>query len=445
MSKLSGVSSLIRLAAGTKKSRVTKMIDSREGLIAALTEAAELEHGLLLQYLFAALSLKKFEHERLSAAQQEQTRAWEGSILAIARQEMAHLGTVCNLLSSIGAAPRFGRPNFPQERMSYYGPFDFELKRFSDESLYRFVRAELPQGEPPPPPPGHYLPAGHPQKQLLASMVKPVPEPLEYDYVGQLYGQIRDGFAKIPEPNLFIGPKFAQDTDDWSRRMKLFLVVDRGTADKAIDSIVLEGEGAPGARAGSHYATFLKIRKELSDAQQTDHNFDPARDVVPNPQTRPHRDSHGKGSLLTNKSTVRVAEFFNSIYETTILMLMQFYSYGGESPAQRKALQGAIRETMSMAIRPLAEVLTTMPAGEGSTIPVGGPSFEFYYDVRLSTQAQNRWVILLERLKDAADFCKQLPSSEFGVPEPSRFSMMGQNLGWIRENILTVRKQEFVL
>jgi hypothetical protein len=39
------------------------MIDTREGLIEALHIAAEVEHGLMLQYLFAALTLKKHESE----------------------------------------------------------------------------------------------------------------------------------------------------------------------------------------------------------------------------------------------------------------------------------------------------------------------------------------------------------------------------------------------
>jgi hypothetical protein len=34
-------------------------IENRAGLLHALTEAAELEHGLLMQRLFAALSMKK--------------------------------------------------------------------------------------------------------------------------------------------------------------------------------------------------------------------------------------------------------------------------------------------------------------------------------------------------------------------------------------------------
>jgi hypothetical protein len=57
---------------------------------------------------------------------------------------MGHLGTVCNLLSAIGAPPYFDRPGFPTAT-GYY-PFPLELLRLSDECLERFVTAELPRG-----------------------------------------------------------------------------------------------------------------------------------------------------------------------------------------------------------------------------------------------------------------------------------------------------------
>lgn len=225
------------------------MIDTREELVNALTEAAELEHGLMLQYLFAALSLKKRGDEGLGPAEQELVRTWEGIILSVARDEMGHLGTVCNLLSAVGAAPRLGRPNFPQPAKKYY-PFDFELTRFSDEALYRFVRAELPKGEPAPSPPKADRP---PQAAAAFGLLAVVPEPIVYDYVGELYRAIETGFMTIKEQDLFIGPSFAQDTDDWARGMKLHLVKDRTSAKAAIGAIVLEGEGAPTNRGGSHY------------------------------------------------------------------------------------------------------------------------------------------------------------------------------------------------
>ena len=95
------------------------MIDTRVELIGALREAAEIEHGLMIQYLFPALTMKKRLDEGLTGPQQRSAREWEAIILGVAVEEMGHLGTVCNLLAAVGAGPHFGRPNFPQE-VGYY-------------------------------------------------------------------------------------------------------------------------------------------------------------------------------------------------------------------------------------------------------------------------------------------------------------------------------------
>src|SRR3954451_15749970 len=80
----------------------------RRALLAELlNEAAELEHSLLVTYLFAVFSLKLDVSEGgVSYRQLELMRQWRATILRVARQEMEHLGIVCNLLTSIGEAPR---------------------------------------------------------------------------------------------------------------------------------------------------------------------------------------------------------------------------------------------------------------------------------------------------------------------------------------------------
>ena len=82
------------------------VIEHREALIYILCQAAELEHGIMAQYLFAAFSLKQSEDEGLTAAEAAAARRWHGQISHIAAQEMLHLALVQNLLSAIGAARR---------------------------------------------------------------------------------------------------------------------------------------------------------------------------------------------------------------------------------------------------------------------------------------------------------------------------------------------------
>ena len=52
------------------------VIEHREALIYMLCEAAELEHAIMCQYLFAAFSLKQAPEEGLSGTELEATARW---------------------------------------------------------------------------------------------------------------------------------------------------------------------------------------------------------------------------------------------------------------------------------------------------------------------------------------------------------------------------------
>jgi hypothetical protein len=381
--------------------------------------------------------MKRRVDEGITPVQQALMVDWEGAILRVAHEEMYHLASVCNLLSAIGGAPQFGRPNFPQstktslvEEDSYY-PFDFQLERFNDSTLYRFVVFELPEGEPPPEPPE---PLGAPEAEGMA--LRAGPDPLVYSHVGELYGQISEGFERIPEDELFIGPKPYQDVEDWGLRMKIHVVKDLPSAQKAIEEIVLEGEGSPGAREGSHYDRFVKIRQAVREERHKDPGFDPARPVVLNPQTRRHRDAGEGATLITHEVTREVAELFNDIYSSMLLMLIQYYGYGGESAPQRAMLRDSCRRLMSAVVRPLAEVLTEMPATDD---PGGnaGPGFEIYSGMRLALDKANRWTILRERLRQEAQDAAALSRHADAFPVLARLQRVREAMRGTLLNLAT--------
>jgi Ferritin-like len=408
-------------------------ISSREELIDHLNIASELEHGVMVQYLFAAFSMKKSTTETLKPYQEWLVKSWERKILQVAREEMGHLGTVCNLLSAIGAAPHFGRPNFPQPAKTYY-PFEIKLTRFCDEAIYRFIRHELPKDVEVPDPPA----------SLSSARALLLRTPIEYQFVGELYGKLRDAFNRLDR--LFIGPRFAQDTDTWSGRMNLCLVKDKKTASQAIDFIVTEGEGSPGHRQDSHYGAFLEIRKQLAEQRDLDPGFEPARNVIDNPRAmEKHADAPTSGNYITNEQTRKIAELFNDVYEISVAMLMQFYSFGGETPSQRVVLQNAAREIMSVAVRPLGEILTELPACEPDDGRVAGAPFEFFSTLRLPPQTKPRWLILLERLQNAARGIAVEAKHQSQKTVRRRLASIAQKLDWIRRNIEKVLVQEFVL
>src|SRR5258705_7551865 len=86
---------------------------NREQLAYLLTEAAEIEHGLMCCYLFAAYSLKRSTSDELIEKEVATVARWRGAIVSVAVEEMLHLSLVSNLLTAIGFAPQFQRPNFP--------------------------------------------------------------------------------------------------------------------------------------------------------------------------------------------------------------------------------------------------------------------------------------------------------------------------------------------
>jgi hypothetical protein len=399
-------------------------IDTREELINALTEAAELEHGLLCQYIFAALSMKKHPSEDVTWPQVELIRGWERHVLRVAREEMAHLGTVSNLLTAIGGAPQFRRPNFPQQARYFPVPLgddvqhvEFTLEPFSISALDRFIRFEMPE------------------EKLRVTLEAVAPDPIEYVTVGDLYSQIREAFETLDERELFIGPRMAQDTDDWAANLKLRNVVDRASAVKAINDIIEEGEAAPKTLPTSHWATFGRIRGALEKEIEKVPSFSPARPVVCNPLTRRHSDSSSGAAgvtIIDNPDTLEIAELFNAVYGTMMLMLMQFYAFAGEAPEQREDLRATIRQMMSGVVRPLGEILTQMPARANLPGKTAGPGFEFYTDLRVPSDRRNSWLIFHERLVHEAQACERLAQKD-GAPR--RLAFLHENLEGLARNV----------
>jgi hypothetical protein len=402
-------------------------IDTREELIKALHKACEIEHGLLVQYLYAALSGKKGLDEGLTTHQQRLVRDWQGRILRIAREEMGHLGIVCNLLAAIGAPAKFDRPAMPQ--VTGYYPFPFDLLPFGDEALYRFLVFELPRDFPLPPPPGADPEA---DDVRLSASASGAPEPLEYDYVGELYAKIAEGFQELPESQLFIGPATAQTDNDWSvPDLDIRVVTNRASALAAIENIIVDGEGTPESRVSSHYNRFLEIRRRFFAEQR----FNAARCVPRNPATRENPQASGQVTLIRNPMALQLAETFNVGYGVMLLMLQHYFSLApndSSSQMARQALQQSSQRIMSVAIRPLAEELTKAPLDDPKAPERAGPSFEIYSDVSLSPYPEARWPILLERLDGLVAGC-----IDIGKDVP-RAAAIGETLSIMRGDLAAV-------
>ena len=112
----------------------------RDEAVFLLHTGAEIEHALLVQYLYAAYSLKSAKEVPQEHA--AKVRAWKRTLLDIAREEMGHLITVQNLLRLVGGPLNLEREDYPFRSQLY--PFPFRLEPLSKASLAKYVVAEMP-------------------------------------------------------------------------------------------------------------------------------------------------------------------------------------------------------------------------------------------------------------------------------------------------------------
>ena len=223
------------------------VIEHREALIYMLCEAAELEHGIMCQYLFAAFTIKQNEDEGLTAAELAAARRWRKVISHVATQEMLHLALVENLLSAVGAAPHLSRPNFPHPASHYPAGVHLALLPFDEQALRHFMFLERPEGMDLHDADG-LAAFGRAAPHMLSSDI--VPRGQDFATVGHMYRSIEAGFRhlceKYGERWLFVGPPRAQATQEHFGWPELIPVTDMASAQRAIDEILEQGEGPRG-------------------------------------------------------------------------------------------------------------------------------------------------------------------------------------------------------
>jgi Ferritin-like len=173
------------------------VIEHREALIYMLCEAAELEHGIMCQYLFAAFSLKQNEDEGLAAEELEAVTRWRRAIAHVATEEMLHLALVQNVLSAIGAAPHLTRPNLPAPAHHYPAGVNLTLMPFGERALQHFMFLERPEGMALEGAKGIDAPV-HEAVPLMAEG-DIVPRLQDFATVGHLYRSIEQGLAHLAE------------------------------------------------------------------------------------------------------------------------------------------------------------------------------------------------------------------------------------------------------
>lgn len=106
-------------------------------LVRLLKEITEVEHSLMLQYLYTGFSLKP-EYAALAGRGTPDSH----SFIGVAVQEMQHLGSINRLLVQLGSKPNMGIQDFPYESDIY--PFAMDLEPMSRHSVAKYAYCESP-------------------------------------------------------------------------------------------------------------------------------------------------------------------------------------------------------------------------------------------------------------------------------------------------------------
>jgi hypothetical protein len=373
-------------------------VNDREQLIYLLTEAAEIEQGLMCTYLYAGWSLKQSLAEGLTQAQLDALDRWRKEIRSVAMEEMAHLATVNNLLMSLGSPPHFRRQNFPVPQGYHPASLVVRLAPLTRDTLDHFVYLERPEGMDMAQARGFESPAY--QRRPPVTRLTPTAE--DYDTVGHLYRGIGQGFEtlaeRLDERALFVGDPAAQLGPDIMDLPGLATVTDLRSAMAAVEVIIEQGEGGRRDSEESHFARFVAMAKEYDAFLRDDPDFVPHRDVAFDPlMFAPIGDA--PGCHIDAPGSARVLDLANAVYGLMLRLLASGTGTVQDRARRRIEIDAAV--DLMHVLNALSILLTTLPVGTEPT-PHAGMNFHLPRSGLALPQAGAGPALLAERAHELA-------------------------------------------
>jgi len=412
-------------------------LNGRDYAIFLLRLAAEIEHGLMVQYLFAAYSLGG---PGVPAGRQERVRAWQDTILGVAKEEMGHLVTVQNLLTALGGPLQFNREDYPNDSVLYES--GFRLQPFSLGTLATYICAESP---------GDWEQTNPDQAREIKRQATDESGGV-VNRVGRLYQELIDvvgDAALVPDSAFDSGSGVYQATwDAWGRGFRrgergpagggpaddpdprdehelvIVTVTSRTTALEALRLIADQGEGFGSPDDDeSHFDRFVEIHGELSALEPQEQRA-LVRSLAPNPTT--HLDGQDvrpkakrtltSTSAISNPEARLWAHLFNVRYRKLLVNLSHSFELAaqrggpGDGGPRGALINRSFAEMYNL--RSIAGVLVGLaldhadPEGERA-----GPPFQMPHTLMLAHGEPDRWRLhrdmldasatLLERIRNA--------------------------------------------
>jgi hypothetical protein len=148
----------------------------------------------------------------------------------------------------------------------------------------------------------------------------------------------------------------------------------------------------------------VRILDEYRAMVEDNPRFDPVRPVMFATVRRCERDE--SVPKIADRVTSRCADLFNVGYEILLQMFARYFAHTEETEAQLGTLADATVALMLQVLKPLGNLITTLPVGPDHPGFNAGPSFELFYESDyVMPHRRAAWALLEERVRDAANFC----------------------------------------
>ncbi len=349
----------------------------REYAIFLLSMAAEIEHSLMVQYLYAGWS---FGGPDVPAPYQKDVATWQRIVLGVAKEEMGHLITVQNLLRLLGGPAHLDREDFPW--ISGFYPFSFKLEPATITTVAKYVMAESPETWP-----DSVTPAEKAEIERLAT----VDAAMQVGWVGVLYGELID---VVSDPRKILDSDFRGSTyahqanfDDWGRGyaagargstatttpdLLVLRASNRAQAVTALKAVAEQGEATQFISADkedSHFSRFLKVWRGLNGATDWSPSLPlPIDPIVPGLGADPT-----KTTVIKNSESAGWGALFNLRYRMLLTWLSHAFTLGanepGDSPPGPRGLALNRSFNEMYLLKSIASLLTRRPLDADPAVP----------------------------------------------------------------------------
>lgn len=377
----------------------------RDEFVFLLHTAAEIEHALLVQYLYAWWSADNHTFDA-------------SAVRGVAVQEMAHLLALQNVLRALGAPLNLDREDYPFRTQFY--PFPFRLEPLSLGSLAKYVLAEIPDPAP--------LTEQELQELRRAAGASKAGASQGVNRVGALYAQLLVLLAELSDDDLRPPEEEFQATSaEWGVGEPSIVTPVRTLQEvrTVLEAVARQGEGAQAGAGPSHFHTLLELYRARRDSGETGPVGATPLPTDPNTAATPWPASEKRleAGRISHPLARAWAQLFNLRYRVLLVSLAHALHLprSGPAPTQQRTtvVSWALEEMVLLsAIQQWLRQLPLKQGGDAAREPAG-PPFELPYTLGLPSSSLGWWRLHRDLLDDTTMLIQHI-RADLGEVDPGR-------------------------